>query len=157
MRLVIQRVKNAKVRVSVSGEIVGKIGKGLLVLVGIAKDDSEKDVEFLAGKLAKLRIMSLDSARDTAEKKKKMNYSLKDVDGEVLVVSQFTLYADTSGGNRPSFIKAAEPVLAEALYRLFVSKLKEKGLKIETGSFGDYMEIDASLDGPVTIIMQSAE
>lgn len=146
MRLAVQRVKSAKVRVAKTGEIVGKIGKGLFVLVGVKQGDVEKDAEVLAEKLAKLRVM--------ADENGKMNLSVKDVKGEVLVVSQFTLYADTSGGNRPSFIKAAEPKLAEALYRLFVSRLKEKGIKVETGSFGEYMEIDAELDGPVTILME---
>src|SRR3990172_2632430 len=103
MRLVIQRVKEARVSVRVSGnsEIVGEIGKGLFVLVGVAEGDTEKDAEILAGKLAKLRIL--------ADEKGKMNLSVKDVRGKVLAVSQFTLYADTSKGNRPSFIKAAEP------------------------------------------------
>lgn len=155
MRLLIQRVKSAEVKVAKTGEITGKIGIGLFVLIGVKEGDSEKDAEFLAEKLAKLRVM--------ADENGKMNLSVKDlpaqagIRGEVLVVSQFTLYADTSGGNRPSFIKAANPKLAEALYRLFVSRLKEKGIKVETGSFGEYMEIDAELDGPVTIIIESGE
>lgn len=157
MRLLIQRVKSAEVKVAKTGEITGKIGIGLFVLIGVKEGDSEKDAEFLAEKLAKLRVMSLDSARDKADEDRKMNYSVKDVEGEILVVSQFTLYADTSGGNRPSFIKAAEPKLAEKLYELFVSRLKEKGIKVEIGSFGEYMEIDAELDGPVTIIIESGE
>ena len=147
MRLLIQRVKSAEVKVSKTGKTVGKIGKGLFILVGVKQGDAEKDAEFLAEKLAKLRVM--------ADEKDKMNLSVKDVGGEILVVSQFTLYADTSAGNRPSFLKAAEPKQAEALYELFVSRLKEKGIKVKTGSFGEYMEIDAQLDGPVTIIMES--
>ena len=146
MRLLVQRVKSAKVKVAKTGKTVGKIEKGLLVLLGVKQGDEESDADILAEKLAKLRVM--------ADEKEKMNLSVKDIDAEVLVVSQFTLYADTSGGNRPSFIKAAEPVLAEKLYKLFVSKLREKGIKVETGSFGEYMEIDAELDGPVTIIME---
>lgn len=149
MRLAVQRVKSAKVRVAKTGKTVGKIGKGLFVLVGVKQGDVEKDAEVLAEKLAKLRVM--------ADEKGKMNLSVNDVEGEILVVSQFTLYADTSGGNRPSFLKAAEPKLAEALYKLFVSKLKEKGIKVETGSFGDYMQIESQLDGPVTIIIESGE
>jgi D-tyrosyl-tRNA(Tyr) deacylase len=144
MRLVVQRVEKAKViRVS-DQKIVGKIGRGLFVLVGFKKGDSEKDAETLAVKLSKLRIMS--------DKKEKMNLSVNDVGGKILVVSQFTLYADTSGGNRPSFIDAEEPKRARELYELFVSKLRETGISVETGSFGDYMKIEAILDGPVTIL-----
>ena len=149
MRLAVQRVNSAQVKVSKTGKIVGKIGKGLFILLGVKQGDAERDVDILAEKLVKLRVIADDSG--------KMNYSVKDVDGEILVASQFTLYADTSGGNRPSFIKAAEPVLAEKLYKLFVSKLRGLGIKVETGSFGEYMEIDAELDGPVTIVMESGE
>jgi D-tyrosyl-tRNA(Tyr) deacylase len=132
MRLVIQRVKRAKVSVKGKNKIVGKINKGLFILMGVKEGDSKEDAEKLAGK---------------------MTLSIKDVDGEVLVVSQFTLYADTSKGNRPSFIKAGVPELARDIYEHFVSQLKEKGIKVETGEFGAYMEIDAELDGPVTIIL----
>lgn len=141
MRLVVQRVNRA--RVEVNGKIVGKIGKGLFILAGVKEGDTEKDAEDLARKLAKLRIM--------ADEKGKMNLSVIEVGAEVLVVSQFTLYADTTRGNRPSFIKAAEPKLAEEIYSHFVAKLKELGIKVETGSFGDYMQISLELDGPVTI------
>ena len=147
MRLVIQRVSKASVRVSVSGEEVGKIGLGLFVLVGVKEGDTEKEAEVLAEKLVKLRIM--------ADDKGKMNLSVKDVGASVLAVSQFTLYADTSGGNRPSFIKAAEPLLAERIYNHFVEKLKELDVKAETGKFGEFMEIEAKLDGPVTILLES--
>jgi len=99
----------------------------------------------LAEKVSKLRIMS--------DKEDKMNLSIKDVEGEILVVSQFTLYADTSKGNRPSFIKAGKPELANELYEYFIDKLKEREIKVETGEFGAYMEIGAELDGPVTIIL----
>ena len=149
MRLVVQRVNSAKVVVAETGKVVGEIGKGLFVLLGVKDGDSEKDAKALAEKLAKLRVM--------ADKKGKMNLSVKDVAVSVLVVSQFTLYADTSKGNRPSFIKAAEPGHAEKLYKHFVDKLKEKGVEVETGSFGEYMEIDAKLDGPVTIIIESGD
>lgn len=147
MRLVIQRVKKASVQVKESGEIVGKIEKGLFVLVGVAEGDTEKNSEILAEKLAKLRVMADDAG--------KMNLSINDVGGSVLAVSQFTLYADTSGGNRPSFIKAAKPELAEKIYNHFVEKLQKLGVKVETGKFGEYMEIDADLDGPVTIIIEN--
>src|SRR3990172_4409443 len=144
MRLVIQRVKKASVRVKESGEIVGKIEKGLFVLVGVAEGDAEKNSEILAEKLAKLRVMPDDSG--------KMNLTVNEVGGKILAVSQFTLIADTSKGNRPSFIKAAKPELAEKIYNHFVEKLQKLGVKVETGKFGEYMEIDADLDGPVTII-----
>jgi D-tyrosyl-tRNA(Tyr) deacylase len=144
MKLVVQRVKKAKVVRVADKKVVGEIEKGLSVLVGFKKGDSEKEVGVLAEKLSKLRVMS--------DSQDKMNLSVNDVGGKMLVVSQFTLYADTNGGNRPSFIDAEEPVKAEKLYELFISKLKEKGIKVETGSFGDYMEIEAVLDGPVTIL-----
>jgi D-tyrosyl-tRNA(Tyr) deacylase len=144
MRLVVQRVQKASVLTVSDKKVVGKIGEGLLVLVGFKKGDEEKDVELLADKLSKLRVM--------ADKAGKMNLSIADTESKILVVSQFTLHADTSGGNRPSFVNAEEPVKAEKLYELFISKLKEKGIKVETGSFGDYMQIEAVLDGPVTII-----
>lgn len=144
MKLVVQRVKEASVETSKENKVVGKIGKGYFVLVGIKKGDVLKDAELLAVKLSKLRIM--------ADENGKMNLSINDTDGEILVVSQFTLYADTSGGNRPSFIDAALPEEAKLIYECFVSKLKEKGIRVETGSFGDYMEIDCVLDGPVTIL-----
>jgi len=144
MRLVIQRVNSASV--SVKDNIVGKIDLGLFVLVGIGLGDDEKKVEELAEKLSKLRVM--------ADKNEKMNLSIKDVKGKILAVSQFTLYANTKKGNRPSFIKALEPKKAEKLYNLFVEKLKEKGISVETGSFGKYMKINIELDGPVTILME---
>ncbi len=147
MRLVIQRVKKAKVLVVGKEKVVGEIGKGLFVLVGVKKGDTEKEAEVLAEKLFKLRVM--------ADENDKMNLSVSDVKGEFLIVSQFTLYADTSGGNRPSFIDAALPDEAKKIYEHFIQKLKSLGAKIETGSFGDYMEISSELDGPVTIILES--
>lgn len=146
MKLVVQRVKKAKVTKVEDGRVVGEIGKGLFVLVGFKKGDSEKEVETIADKLSKLRIMS--------DKEDKMNLSAMDVGGKMLIVSQFTLYADTKGGNRPSFVNAEDPMKAKKLYELFIGKLKEKGNEVETGSFGDYMEIEAVLDGPVTIIYE---
>lgn len=145
MRLVIQRVKRASVRAG--GNVVGKIGKGLFVLVGVAEGDTEKDSEILAEKLAKLRVMPDDS--------RKMNLTVNEVGSKILAVSQFTLIADTSKGNRPSFIKAAKPELAEKIYNHFVEKLQKLGVKVETGKFGEYMEIDAGLDGPVTLLLDS--
>jgi len=147
MRLIVQRVDQAEVKTE--GKVVGKIKKGLFVLLGVSKRDKEEDALFLAEKLAKLRVMS--------DGKGKMNLSIKDVNGKVLVVSQFTLYADTKGGNRPSFIKAAEPELALRLYNLFIEKLKNFGIEVETGKFGSYMKISLELDGPVTIILDSNE
>lgn len=147
MRLVVQRVKKASVSVVESRKIAGEIDKGLLVLVGVKEGDSEKAAEDLAGKLARLRVM--------ADKAGKMNLSVKDAGAEVLAVSQFTLYADTSKGNRPSFIKAADPELAEKIYSHFVAKLWQLGVKVESGEFGAYMQIDAELDGPVTVIIDS--
>lgn len=140
--MVVQRVTKGQVRVN--GKIVGEIKKGLFVLVGVKNDDRPEDAEALAEKLSKLRVM--------ADAKGKMNLSVLDTGSSILVVSQFTLYADTSGGNRPSFIQAAEPELAKKIYEHFVSKLRQKGIKVATGSFGDYMEIEAVLDGPVTIV-----
>lgn len=144
MKLIVQRVEKAKViRVS-DQKMVGSIEKGLLILVGFKKGDKEETAELLANKLLKLRVM--------VDKEDKMNLSIIDTKSSILVVSQFTLYADTSGGNRPSFIDAEEPRRAKELYEFFIAKLKEKGLEIEIGSFGDYMKIEAILDGPVTIL-----
>lgn len=145
MRLVVQRVKEA--RVFVNSDIVGEIDCGLFVLVGVGKDDNKEKAKELAEKLSKLRVM--------ADKDKKMNLSVKEVGGRMLVVSQFTLFADTSKGNRPSFVKAANPKKAEDLYKFFVAQLKKNGVEVETGNFGDYMQIDAKLDGPVTIILEN--
>jgi D-tyrosyl-tRNA(Tyr) deacylase len=144
MRLVIQRVKRAKVTRVEDKKVVGEIGLGLFVLVGFKKGDSQKDVDLLAVKLSKLRVMS--------DKEDKMNLSVTDVGGKILLVSQFTLHADTSGGNRPSFINAEDPQKARMLYEYFIKKLKSLEILVETGSFGDHMEIDCLLDGPVTII-----
>lgn len=144
MRLVVQRVNKAKVIRVIDQKVTGETGLGLFVLIGFRKGDSEKDAEIMAEKISKLRIMSDD--------KDKINLSVLDTKSEILVVSQFTLYANTNGGNRPSFIDAEEPAKAKGLYEFFIEKLKEKGIKVETGSFGDYMKIEAELDGPVTII-----
>lgn len=145
MRLVIQRVKKASVRTQKDGVLRGSINKGLLVLVGVKKGDTLEEAKSLAEKLAKLRIMQ--------DKQGKMNLSLKDSNSSVLVISQFTLYADTSSGNRPSFIKAADNKEALGVYDCFVNYLHELGVNLKTGLFGEYMEIAATLDGPVTIII----
>ena len=145
MRVVVQRVRRASVEVK--QEMVGKIEKGLFVLLGVEEADSQEDAEVLANKLSKLRIM--------ADGKGKMNLSVGDVEGQILVVSQFTLHADTSAGNRPSFIKAANPKKAEKLYMYFIEYLKNLGVGVQTGKFGAYMNISVNLDGPVTIIIDS--
>lgn len=147
MRLVIQRVSSG--RVDIVGKTVGKIESGLVALLGVGQGDTEKDVQVLADKLSKLRIMS--------DKNGKMNLSVIDTKSSILVVSQFTLYADTQGGNRPSFINAGNPDKARVLYESFIEKLKSKGIDVQSGSFGEYMEIPLCLDGPVTIILSSED
>ena len=145
MRAVIQRVKNAEVKID--GKIVGKIGKGLLVLLAVHQDDTEDKIERLATKIINLRIF--------ADEEDKMNLSVKDVGGEILVVSQFTLYGDISKGNRPSFIESAKPDKAVPYYEKFVEKIKVSGLKTATGEFGAMMEVSLINDGPVTIIIDT--
>ena len=147
MRLIIQRVKKAKVIVTSTKKVAGEIDRGYLVLVGVKEGDTQDDAQILAEKLVKLRIM--------ADEAGKMNLSIKDAKGKILAVSQFTLHADTSKGNRPSFIKAAKPDLAEKVYQYFVSELKKLEVEVETGEFGAYMNISAELDGPVTIIIEN--
>lgn len=151
MRLVVQRVKKAKVTVGKS--VVGQIGKGLFVLLGVGQNDKVEGADGLAEKVVNMRVMADPS--DAAGQVGKMNLSVKDTGGEVLVVSQFTLYADTNYGRRPSFIKAAPPELAKKVYERFVQSIKQQGVKVETGSFGEYMEIESVADGPVTIILES--
>lgn len=146
MRVVVQRVSKASV--SVGKKTVGRINKGLFVLVGVKQGDKKKDAGILAEKLSKLRIMS--------DEKGKMNLSVINADASILAVSQFTLHADTRKGNRPSFIKAADPKLAKKLYKHFIKFLREKDVKVETGEFGAYMMIECTLDGPVTIIIDSS-
>lgn len=145
MRALVQRVSRAKV--SVDGQTVGKIGQGLVVFLAVKEGDQTEDALFLAEKIAHLRIM--------ADEKGKMNKSVKESDGEVLVVSQFTLYADTSYGRRPSFIKAARPNKAKVLYEAFIASLKEEAINIQTGRFGSYMEVEVINDGPVTVMLES--
>jgi D-tyrosyl-tRNA(Tyr) deacylase len=147
MRAVIQRVKSAQV--SVDGRVSGKIGKGLLVLLGVGKGDGESDLSFLTSKIPELRIFE-----DTSGK---FNLSLKEIAGEVLVVSQFTLYGDCRKGRRPSFTEAEEPTAAKHLYEQFVSKLREHGLAVKTGEFQAKMEVHLINDGPVTLLLDSRQ
>ena len=143
MRAVVQRVSEA--RVTVAGATVGAIGPGLLVLLGVGHEDEAAAVERLAGKIARLRIFEDDAGH--------MNRSVLDTGGAVLVVSQFTLLADTSKGNRPSFIAAAPPERAEPLYEAFVEALRQVGVEVATGRFGQAMEVALVNSGPVTIVM----
>ena len=146
MRVVIQRVSEAAVKID--GTIVGEISKGLLVLLGIAQEDTEQDALYLIQKLINLRIFS--------DADGKMNLSVQDCGGELLVVSQFTLYADTKKGNRPSYIRAARPELAIPLYEFFLRELQKQFQgPIQTGQFGADMKVSLINDGPVTIIMDS--
>ncbi len=145
MRAVIQRVKEAKV--SAGERVVGEIGNGIVILLGIGKDDREADAKYLAGKISSLRIFE--------DKKNKTNLSLRDIKGEVLVISQFTLYGDTKKGRRPSFTQAAEPKKAEELYEKFINFLKEYNLKVASGIFGAKMLLEIHNDGPVTFILDS--
>lgn len=144
MRAVVQRVSKASV--TVDGEVVGRIGQGLVVLVGVADGDGEEQARFLANKIANLRIFSDDEG--------KFNLSALDVAGEALVVSQFTLYGDASKGRRPSFVRAAHPQVAEPLIERFAFFLRAEGLHVETGLFGAMMMVEIHNDGPVTIILE---
>ncbi|ETI66963.1 D-aminoacyl-tRNA deacylase [Neobacillus vireti] len=145
MRVVVQRSKAA--RVTVAGEVTGEITKGLVLLVGVTHEDTEEDAAYLADKIANLRIFE-----DADEK---MNLSLLDVGGEILSVSQFTLYGDCRKGRRPSFIEAARPEQAVVLYETFNKLLREKGIRVETGRFGAMMDVELTNDGPVTLIVES--
>jgi len=147
MRAVLQRAKWGRVRVE--GEIVGEIGLGLVVLVGVRRGDTPEDAAYLAKKTANLRIF--------ADEAGKMNRSVKETGGEVLAVSQFTLYAETRKGNRPSFTEAADPALGRQLYELYIELLLKEGLHVETGVFGAMMEVELLNDGPVTILLDSLE
>jgi len=147
MKALLQRVSRASV--SVGGEVVGKIGRGLVVLVGVASGDTEKDAQYLAQKIANLRIFSDDVGR--------FNLSALDIKGELLVISQFTLLADTRKGRRPSFTEAAPSAQAEKLFEHFVEQVRATGLKVETGRFQQYMEVEIRNDGPVTILLDSRD
>lgn len=145
MKLVVQRVK--KTSVTVDKKVISHISKGFLVLLGITEADTKNEADFLAEKLVKLRVMS--------DEQGKMNLTVGDVAGQILIVSQFTLYGDTKGGNRPSFIKAARPEIAEPLYEYFIEKVKSFDIPVATGKFSADMKINVELDGPVTIIMEN--
>ena len=148
MRVVVQRCSRAEVRID--GVTVGQIGRGFLLLVGVTDGDSEAQAELLAKKVAQMRVFE--------DGEGKMNLALKDVDGAILSISQFTLYADCKKGNRPSFIRAARPETAAPLYDYFNARLRsEYGLQVETGRFGADMKVDFINDGPVTILLDSAE
>ena len=145
MKLVVQRVLNSKVEVE--GNTVGEIEKGFMVLCGITHNDTEKEADILARKLCNLRVFE--------DENEKMNLSLKDVGGKLLIISQFTLYADSmSSGNRPSFINAARPEKAEPLYEYFLRKCEEEGIEVQKGIFGADMKVSLVNDGPVTIILE---
>jgi D-aminoacyl-tRNA deacylase len=145
MKIVIQRAKDAKV--TVEEKIVGEINEGVMVLVGITHDDTEADAEYMADKVANLRIFEDDAG--------KMNHSLLDINGQVLSVSQFTLYGDCRKGRRPNFMNAAKSDYANDLYEYFNTKLREKGLQVETGTFGAMMDVQFTNVGPVTLILES--
>ena len=144
MKLLVQRVANANVKVD--DKIVGKVDKGFLVLCGVTHTDTKERADYLVKKLLNLRVFE--------DENEKMNLSLKQVNGELLIVSQFTLYADTSSGNRPSFINAAKPDMANELYEYFCSQCAKEGIHVEKGVFGAHMEVSLLNDGPVTIMLE---
>lgn len=145
MRAVIQRVSQAKV--VVDDNTVGQIGKGFMILLGVHEQDTQADVDYLVGKISKLRVFE--------DEQQKMNRSIMDVGGEILSISQFTLFADTKKGNRPSFVQAAKPDVAIPLYEAFNEGLRQAGIPVETGIFGADMKCHLVNDGPVTIIIDS--
>ena len=145
MRAVVQRVSSSKV--TVDGEVTGEINKGLLVLLGVTHEDTSKDVDYIIDKVLNLRIFE--------DENEKMNLSLKDVGGELLVVSQFTLYGDCRKGRRPSFSSAARPEVATKLYEEFIEKARKEGIVTKTGQSGAHMMVDLTNDGPVTILLES--
>lgn len=147
MRCVIQRVTQASV--VIDGETVGRCGKGFLVLIGVHADDTDADLKYMAEKVPNLRVFEDEAG--------KMNLSLKDVGGEILAVSQFTLYGDARGGRRPSFIAAARPEKAVPMYEQLVESWRSQGIHVETGRFGADMQVSLTNDGPVTILMDSAK
>lgn len=144
MKLVIQRVLRASV--IVDGDMIGEIGKGLLIYVGIHDEDGDEEVKWMARKIATLRIFS--------DEEGKMNRSVLDVDGSVCLVSQFTLYGDATKGTRPSFVHAGRPEHAEPLYKKLISEVQKRGVLVATGSFGTMMEVSSVNDGPVTILLE---
>jgi len=147
VKALLQRVNEASV--SVTGEVVGRIDKGLVVFVGVADGDAEKDAQYLVQKTVNMRIFADEEGR--------FNLSALDIKGELLLVSQFTLLADTRKGRRPSFIEAAPPERAEGLFQYFVEQVRATGLKVETGRFQQYMQVEIYNDGPVTILLDSRD
>jgi D-tyrosyl-tRNA(Tyr) deacylase len=145
MRAVVQRVSRA--RVTVAGEVAGEIERGLLVLLGVGKEDAEPDADYLANKIVALRVFD--------DQNGKINLAVADVGGAVLAVSQFTLYGDLLKGNRPSFNAAAPPERARQLYEYFVERIRAAGLRCETGRFQEHMHVELVNDGPVTILLDS--
>ncbi|MDP3015617.1 MAG: D-aminoacyl-tRNA deacylase [Deltaproteobacteria bacterium] len=145
MRAVVQRVQSAEVLVD--GRVSGRIGKGLLVFVGVGRGDDEHDLSYLTSKIPELRIFEDES--------EKFNLSLKEIGGEMLVVSQFTLYGDCRKGRRPSFTEAEDPILARDLYERFILRLREQNIPVQTGEFQARMEVHLINDGPVTLILES--
>ena len=145
MKLVIQRVERAKV--TVEGEIIGKIDRGYMVLVGVGPEDTKQNADFLANKLCNLRVFE--------DERGKMNLSIQDIGGKILAISQFTLYADCKKGNRPSFIGAAKPEYAKELYEYFMEACKRHNIPVEHGIFGAHMKVDFINDGPVTILLEN--
>jgi D-tyrosyl-tRNA(Tyr) deacylase len=147
VKALLQRVTSASV--TIEGEVVGKIGRGLVVFIGVAEGDEPNDADYLVQKLVNLRIF--------ADKEEKFNLSALDIKAELLLVSQFTLLADTRKGRRPSFTEAAPPQLAEELFEYFVKEAKGSGLRVQTGRFQQYMQVEIHNDGPVTILLDSRD
>jgi len=147
VKALLQRVTRASV--SIGGEVVGKIGPGLVVLVGVASGDTGSEAQYLAQRTVNLRIFP--------DEEGKFNFSVLDIKGELLVVSQFTLLADTRKGRRPSFVEAAPPAQAEELIEKFIAEARTSGLKVETGRFQQYMQVEIHNDGPVTIMLDSQD
>ena len=145
MKVLLQRVSRASV--SIDGKITGEIGRGLLALVGFGKSDTEKDIDWMSKKIAELRIFSDSNSN--------MNQSVLDIGGEILIVSQFTLHANTRKGRRPSFVEAAPPERAELLYDLFLEIVSHSGLSVQSGEFGAMMKVSLVNEGPVTVMVDS--
>lgn len=144
MKVIVQRSKKSNVKVD--DKITGEIDKGLVVLVGFTQDDTEKEIEYITNKIINLRVFD--------DENNIMNKGIQEINGSILLVSQFTLYADTQKGNRPSYSKALSSKEAIKLYEIFINKLKENNIKVETGLFGHHMELNITNDGPVTIIIE---
>ena len=145
MRAVVQRVRRASV--TVDGAVTGSIQRGLLVFLGVGKEDTQKDIDFIADKIVNLRIFECEDG--------KMNLSVKDISGGILLISQFTLYGDCRKGRRPDFTAAGKPEIAKQLYEQAIEAIKDKGVPVETGVFAAHMDIDSINDGPVTLILDS--